>query len=65
MKLSAITKVSELFDIMDWNLDGHGLIVTDGKLLSEAIAYTFPDLEDDMATDSITQANSEYLRHEE
>jgi len=48
MKLSEITKVSELFEIIDWDFDGAGLIVTDGELLAEAIATAFPELEDDM-----------------
>ena len=48
MKLSEITKVSELFEIIDWDFDGNGLTVTDGELLAEAIAVTFPELEDDM-----------------
>ena len=48
MKLSEITKVSELFEIIDWDFDGNGLTVTDGELLAEAIATAFPELEDDM-----------------
>ena len=48
MKLSEITKVSELFEILDWDFDGNGLTITDGEQLAEAIATAFPELEDDM-----------------
>jgi hypothetical protein len=48
MKLSEITKVSQLFEILDWDLDGDGMVITDGELLAEAIAATFPELEMDM-----------------
>lgn len=50
MKLAEITKVSQLLEVIDWDLDGHGLTITDGEELAEAIARTFPELEDDTHT---------------
>ena len=47
MKLNEIKKVSELFEILDWDFDGSGLVVTDGALLEETIANVFPELIDD------------------
>ena len=49
MKLSEITKVSQLLEILDWDLDGDGLVITDGELLREALVRTFPELEDDVS----------------
>jgi len=48
MKLSEITKVSELFEILDWSLDGAGLVITDGRELARAIKDEFNELEWDM-----------------
>lgn len=48
MKLSEITTVSELLEILDWDLDGKGMVITDGDDLAKAIAETFPELEDDI-----------------
>lgn len=47
MKLNEVTKVSELFEILDWEFDGSGLVVTDGDLLRATIAETFPELIND------------------
>lgn len=51
MKLKDITKVSELLEILEWDLDGNGLAVTDYNLLAHYVAVTFPELEDDVLTD--------------
>ena len=48
MKLAEVTKVSQLFEILDWDFDGNGLVVTDGRELAYAIRDTFPELENDM-----------------
>lgn len=48
MKPLIITKVSELFEMIDLDLDGHGLIVTHEDILSKKIAHLFPTLENDM-----------------
>lgn len=47
-KLNEITKVSELFEVLDWDLDGNGMIITDGAELAWAIVDRFPELEYDM-----------------
>lgn len=48
MKLSEITKLSEFMEILDWDLDGHGLTITDLLDLQDAVMHTFPELEDDL-----------------
>lgn len=48
MQLKDITKVSELLEILEWDLDGHGLVVTDYNLLGHYVAITFPELDDDV-----------------
>ena len=48
MKLNEITKLSQFMEILDWDLDGHGLVITDILALQEAVLNTFPELEDDM-----------------
>ena len=47
-QLKDITKVSELLEILDWDLDGNGLVITDYNLLAHYVAVTFPELEDDV-----------------
>lgn len=49
-QLKDITKVSELLEVIDWDFDGHGLTITDGEEVAEAIARRFPELEDDTYT---------------
>ena len=49
-KLKDIKKLSEFMEILDWALDGHGLVITDILDLQEAVLNTFPELEDDMTT---------------
>ncbi len=51
MKLNEITKLSQFMEILDWDLDGHGLVIIDILDLQEAVLRTFPELEDDMTTD--------------
>jgi hypothetical protein len=51
MKLNEITKLSQFMEVLDWDLDGHGLVITDILDLQEAVLRTFPELEDDMNTD--------------
>ena len=51
MKLNEIKKLSQFMEILDWDLDGHGLVITDILDLQEAVLRTFPELEDDMTTD--------------
>ena len=51
MKLNEITKLSQFMEVLDWDLDGHGLVITDILALQEAVLNTFPELEDDMTTD--------------
>jgi hypothetical protein len=46
--LAQITTLSQLFEIIDWDLDGDGLTVTDNEALAHAIARRFPDLINDM-----------------
>ncbi len=46
--LSHITTIYELFEILEWDLDSDGLVITDGNLLANAIAVTFPTLKNDM-----------------
>jgi len=46
--LGPMVRVSQLFELIDWDLDGHGLTVTDGELLACRIADIFPHLIDDM-----------------
>lgn len=48
IKLGHITTIGQLFEIIDWDFDGAGLTVTDGELLANAIANSFPDLINDM-----------------
>ena len=50
MKLNEITKLSQFMEVLDWDLDGHGLVITDILDLQEAVLNTFPELEDDMTT---------------
>jgi len=51
MKLNEITKLSQFMEILEWDLDGHGLVITDWHDLTAAVLNTFPELEDDMTTD--------------
>lgn len=46
--LSHVTTIYELFEILEYDLDSDGLIITDGNLLANAIAVTFPTLKNDM-----------------
>ena len=46
--LSHITTIYELFEILEYDLDGDGLVITDGTKLANAIAMTFPTLKNDM-----------------
>jgi len=46
--LAHITTIRELFEVIDWDFDGSGLTVTDGNLLANTIANTFPALKNDM-----------------
>lgn len=46
--LSHITTIYELFEILEYDLDSDGLVITDGDLLANAIAVTFPTLKNDM-----------------
>jgi len=48
MRLRDMTKASELFEVLEWCLDEHGMIITDGKELYEGIVNSFPELDDDM-----------------
>lgn len=48
MKLNEITKVSELMDVLEWDLDEHGMVITDWTELAAAVARRFPELEDDL-----------------
>lgn len=50
MQLKDITKVSELLEILEWELDGNGLTITDYQMLEAAIVNSFPELEDDLYT---------------
>lgn len=51
MKLNEITKLSQFMEILDWDLDGHGLTITDWHDLQDAVMCRFPELEDDIITD--------------
>jgi hypothetical protein len=51
MKLNEIKTLSEFMEILEWQFDGHGLVITDWHDLTEAVLNTFPELEDDMTTD--------------
>lgn len=46
--LADITTIGQLFEMIDWDFDGNGLTVTDGNLLANTIANTFPTLKNDM-----------------
>ena len=46
--LAHITTIGQLFEVIDWDFDGSGLTVTDGNLLANTIANTFPALTNDM-----------------
>lgn len=46
--LSHITTIYELFEILEYDLDSDGLVITDGTKLANAIAMTFPTLKNDM-----------------
>ena len=46
--LSHITTIYELFEILEYDLDGDGLLITDGTKLANGIAMTFPTLKNDM-----------------
>ena len=46
--LAHITTIGQLFEVIDWDFDGSGLTVTDGNLLANTIANTFPALINDM-----------------
>lgn len=46
--LSHITTIYELFQILEWDLDCDGVVITDSDLLANAIAVTFPTLKNDM-----------------
>jgi hypothetical protein len=48
MKLNEIKKLSEFMEIVEWQFDGHGLVITDWHDLTEAVMNTFPELEDDL-----------------
>ena len=48
MKLNEITKLSQFMEILEWDFDGHGLVITDWHDLTEAVLNTFPELEDDL-----------------
>ena len=48
MKLNEIKKLSEFMEILEWQFDGHGLVITDWADLTEAVVHTFPELEDDL-----------------
>ena len=50
MKLNEITKLSQFMEILDWDLDGHGLVITNLLDLQDAVMRRFPELEDDMTT---------------
>jgi hypothetical protein len=51
MKLNEITKLSEFMEMLDWQLDENGLVITDLELLADAVMRTFPELEDDISSD--------------
>ena len=46
--LAHITTIGQLFEVIDYDFDGSGLTVTDGNLLANTIANTFPALTNDM-----------------
>ena len=46
--LAHITTIGHLFEVIDYDFDGSGLTVTDGNLLANTIANTFPALTNDM-----------------
>ena len=46
--LAHITTIGQLFEVIDYDFDGSGLTVTDGNLLANTIANTFPALINDM-----------------
>lgn len=48
MKLSEMTKVSQFMEMLEWDLDEHGLTITDYNKLLETVAAGIPELEDDM-----------------
>ena len=39
MKLNEITKLSQFMEILDWDLDGHGLTITDLLDLQDAFIH--------------------------
>lgn len=47
-ELRHINTVSQLFEVIDWSLDGNGLTITDGRMVARAIADRFTELEWDM-----------------
>jgi len=40
MKLNEIKKLSEFMEIVEWQFDGHGLVITDWHDLTEAVMNT-------------------------
>ena len=50
MKLNEIKTLSEFMEIVEWQLDGYGLDVTNWYDLADAVMNAFPELEDDMTT---------------
>ena len=55
MKLNEITKLSQFMEILEWDFDGHGLVITDWHDLTEAVLRAFPELEDDLSTNEENQ----------
>lgn len=49
MLLNQYTKMSEFMEMLDWDLDGSGMIITDGRLLARTAQDCFPELEWDMS----------------
>jgi hypothetical protein len=55
MKLNEITKLSQFMEILEWDFDGHGLVITEWADLTEAVLRAFPELEDDLSTNEENQ----------
>ena len=55
MKLNEITKLSQFMEILDWDLDGHGMAITNWDVLTDAVMTAFPELEDDVTTNEENQ----------
>jgi hypothetical protein len=50
-----ITKLTEMMDILEWQLDENGLVITDWAMLTDAVRSAFPELEDDVISEPTSE----------